>query len=167
MIMNIKRPSSAARGMSLIEVIVGAAIMASSLVAIIGLYGGLTSLSLRTTPRVQAAMLLEEGAEIVRLMRDSGWTSQIGTLTNGTPYRLIWSSNAWRATTTASAIDGLFDRTVTLAAVNRDATSYNIVSSGGALDTGTRRATITVSWPDGAATTSKSVQLYIHNSFNN
>jgi Tfp pilus assembly protein PilV len=153
-------------GMSLIEVIVGSAIIVSSMVSIIGVYGGLTNLSLRNMPKVQAAMLLEEGAEILRLMRDSGWSSKIGTLSNGTTYRFVWQNNAWTSTTSTQMIDNFFDRTFVLSTVNRDA-SHNIVTSGGTLDTGTKKATMYVSWRDGAATTTKSVELYIYNTFSN
>lgn len=152
--------------MSLIEVIVGTAIMVSSMVAIIGVYGGLTSLSLRNTPKVQAAMLLEEGSEILKIMRDTGWSSKIGSLTNGTTYRFVWQNSAWTSTTSVQMIDSTFDRTFVLSAVNRDA-SYNIVTSGGTLDTGTKKATISVSWRDGSATTTRSVELYIFNTFSN
>lgn len=161
-----KRQSKNRSGMSLIEVIVGSAIVVSALVAIMGTYGGLTGLSLRNTPKIQAAMLLEEGSEILRLMRDTGWSSKISSLSNGTTYRFIWQNNAWTSTTSVQMIDSFFDRTFVLSAVNRDA-SYNIVTSGGTLDTGTRKATITVSWRDGNATTSRSVELYIYNTFNN
>lgn len=153
--------------MSLVEVIVASAIIISSTVGILGIFGGLTSLSLENTPRVQAAMLLEEGAEALRLMRDAGWTSKIGTLANGTTYRFAWVNGEWRATTTPSMIDSTFDRTFTLQAVNRDTTTYNIVSSGGTLDSGTKKATVSVAWSYKGATTTRSIELYIYNTFNN
>lgn len=152
-------------GMSLIEVLVASAIIVSSVVSIMGAYGGLTSLSLKNTPKLQAAMLLGEGAEALRVIRDSGWTSNIATLSNGTTYRFTWDTaeGRWRATTSASMIDGMFDRTFTLSAVNRDSTSYDPVTTGGTLDTGTRKALIQVSWNDGTGTTTKSVETYIYN----
>lgn len=154
-------------GLSLVEVIVAAAIILTSVVALVGVFGGLTSLSLRNTPRVQAAMLLDEGAEALRLIRDIGYTANIASLSNGTTYHLVWQGGTWKATTTASMIDSYFDRTFTLAAVNRDSTTFNIVTSGGTLDTGTRKATISVAWNDGTGTTTKSVELYIYNTFSN
>lgn len=155
------------KGMSLVEIIIGSSIIMVSVVALLGVFGGLTSLSVKNTPRVQAAMLLDEGAEILKIFRDSGWTSNIASLTNGTTYRFLWQSNAWIATTSSNMIDGIFDRTFMLSAVNRDSTSYDIVTSGGTTDTGTRKATITVSWNDGSGTTSKSVEMYVYNTFSN
>lgn len=151
--------------MSLIEVLVAAAIIVSSVVSIMGAYGGLTSLSLKNTPKLQAAMLLGEGAEALRIIRDSGWTENIASLSNGTTYRFTWDTagGRWRATTSAFMIDGMFDRTFTLSAVSRDSTSYDPVTTGGTLDTGTRKASIQVSWNDGTGTTTKSVETYIYN----
>jgi prepilin-type N-terminal cleavage/methylation domain-containing protein len=157
------------KGMSLIEVLVASAIIATSVVSIIGAYGGLTSLSLKNTTKVQAAMLLQEGAEAVRIMRDSGWTNNIASLSNATTYRFWWdnSSGRWRSTTTISMIDSTFDRTFVLSAVSRDATSFNPVTSGGTVDTGTKKVTITVAWRDDSGTTSKSVDMYLHDTYGN
>lgn len=151
------------------EILVASAIMMTSVVAIIGVYSGLTSISVRNTAKVQAGMLLDEGAESLRFMRDVSWASNIAPLADGTTYRLYWDYSVqnygWRATTTQSLIDDQFDRTFVLSAVNRDS-SNNIVSSGGTLDTGTRKATITVSWFDKTATTSKAIVMYLFNTYN-
>jgi Tfp pilus assembly protein PilV len=156
------------KGISLVEVLVAAAIIATSVAGVIGVYGGLTSLSIKNTPRVQAAMLLEEGAEAVKMMRDSGWTRNIGSLSNNTAYGLVWnSSTGWGATTTVSLIDGFFYRTVTFSQVSRDTTSFDIVSSDGAVDAHTKKAIISVAWKDGTATTTKTVEMYVHNRFSN
>lgn len=156
-------------GLSLIEVIVGAAIIASSIVSVMGIYGGLSQLSYRNTARIQAALLLEEGTEALKVMRDSSWTNNIATLSTATTYRFEWSTSTatWLATTTGLAlIDGVFDRSFTVSNVNRDA-GFNIVSSGGTLDSGSKNVTVTVSWLDGNATTTRSLNTYIFNSFNN
>ncbi len=160
---------SNASGVSIVEVLVASAIIMSSVVAIMGVYSGLTSISVRNTAKVQAGMLLDEGAEALRFMRDVSWSTNINPLVNGTTYRLYWdysvSNYGWRATTTQALIDDEFDRTFVLSSVSRDA-SNNIVTSGGTTDTGTRKATITVSWFDKTATTSKSIQMYLYNTYN-
>lgn len=157
-------------GVSVVEVLIASAIIMTSVIAIMGVYGGLTSIAIRNTGKVQAGMLLDEGAEALRFMRDVSWTSNISPLVNGTTYTLYWdystSTYGWRATTTRDMIDDQFDRTFVLSAVNRDATTYNIVNSGGVLDTGTRKATISVSWYDGVATTTKSIMMYLYNTYN-
>lgn len=159
--------SSTKKGMSLMEVVIGSAIMLTSMVSIIGVYGSLTSMSLRTTSRVQAAMLAEETAEVLRFMRDTSWNQNISTLANSTAYHLVWVNGVWVATTTPVTISNQFIRTFTLSTVNRDSTSYDIVPSGGTLDTGTRKATIEVSWLDGVSTSTRTAEMYIHNIFSN
>ncbi len=157
-------------GVSIVEVLIASAIIMTSVVSIMGVYGGLTSIAIRNTSKVQAGMLLDEGAEALRFMRDVSWNTNIAPLINGTTYTLYWdysvSNYGWRATTTRDMIDDQFDRTFVLSSVNRDATSFDIVNSGGTLDSGTRKATITVSWYDGVATSSKSIIMYLFNTYN-
>jgi Tfp pilus assembly protein PilV len=165
-----KNFSDKKKGVSLVEVLVASAIIMTSVVAILGVYSGLTSISLRNTAKVQAGMLLDEGAESLRFMRDVSWNTNIAPLANGTTYWLYWdystSTYGWRATTTRTVIDDQFDRSFVVSAVNRDATTFNIVSSGGTLDTGTRKATITTSWFDKTSTSSKSIVMYLYNTYN-
>ncbi len=162
-----KKTKNTSSGLSLVEVIVGAAIIGTSVISIVGIYGGLTKLSYRNTPRVQAAMLAEEGTEALKTMRDSGWTSQIASLTVGSTYRLAWTGGSWKATTSSALIDNAFDRTFVLSDVNRDSVTFNVVTSGGVLDTSTKKATVTVAWRDDGATTTKSLETYLFNTFSN
>lgn len=154
------------RGLSLIEVVVGAGIIGTSLVTVIFIYGSLTRMSYDNTARIQAAMLAEEGIEAVKTMRDFGWNSKISPLTNGSTYRLAYTNGAWSATTSTALIDNKFERTFVLAAVSRDINS-NIVTSGGTNDTGTRKVTVSVAWSNGSATTTKTLESYIFNTFSN
>lgn len=57
------------RGVSIIEVLIASAIIMTSVVSIMGVYGGLTSIAIRNTAKVQAGMLLDEGAEALRYER--------------------------------------------------------------------------------------------------
>ena len=154
------------RGISLIEVIVGAAIIAASIVSIMGVYGGLSKLSYRNMPRLQATLLSEEGIEALMTMRDAGWTSKIASLTVGTTYHLYWTGNVWQATSSPATIDSTFDRTFVLSNIARDA-SFNIVSSGGTTDVNTRKVVVSVSWLDDTATSTKSMETYLSNTYNN
>jgi Tfp pilus assembly protein PilV len=159
-----------ARGVSIVEVLIASAIIMTSVVSIMGVYGGLTSIAIRNTAKVQAGMLLDEGAEALRFMRDVSWNANINPLVNGTTYTLYWdhtvANYGWRATTTRDMIDDQFDRTFILSSVYRDATSYDIVNTGGTLDAGTRKATISVFWFDGVATSTKSIIMYLYNTYN-
>lgn len=162
----MKPSQKKSRGVSLVEVVIGAGIMATLSVAIFSAYTFMSRYAMQNTPYVQASMLAEEGIEAVKVMRDFGWNDNIGNLTIDTDYRLVWSNSRFSATTTPSLIDNKFDRYFTLADVYRDG-SFNIVSSPGTLDTGSKKVTVTVAWRQGNATTTKTVESYIFNSFSN
>lgn len=159
------------KGMTLVEVVVGATIIGTSIIFIVGVYSGLSRLSYRNTARVQAAMLAEEAVEALRTMRDAGWTANVASLpytTFGTTttYRLIWDNTKWQATTSPVLIDGVFDRTFQIFPVNRDG-AFNVVSTGGTEDTNSRRVVITISWREDNGTSTKSAETYLFNSFAN
>lgn len=158
---------STTKGIALVEVIIGAAIIASSFVAIIGVYATLTRYSYQAVPRIQAAMLAEEGIEAVRSMRDTGYDANIGTLSAGTTYYLSWDSgaSAFITTTTPSLIDGIFTRTLTVDNAYRNG-SYNLATSG-TLDANTKLVTIAVSWQERNATTTHTLMTYVSNVFSN
>lgn len=155
-------------GFSLIEVIIATSIIGLVSVTVFASFSLVTSYAHKNTATLQAAFLLEEGAENIRILRDFGWTANIASLTPGISYRFVWDSAAstWKATTTVVLIDSKFDRTFVLSNINRDG-SHNIVTSGGTSDAGSRMATITVSWLDGGATTTRSLATYIFNTFIN
>jgi len=127
--------------------------------------------SLTNTQSIQTALLLEEGVEAVKQLRDASWTNNIAALTNDTPYYLAWdsASSTWQATTTPMLVDSYFARTFTLSSAYRDS-SENLTSSstsGATLDTGVRELAVTVSWSDRGATTTRSLYTYITNLFGN
>ncbi len=111
----------------------------------------------------QAGFLLEEGAEAVRIVRDNAWTNVSG-LTNGTNYYPTFSGGTWTLSTTSNTV-GIFTRRVIIGSVSRDNTTQDIVSSGGTNDPRTKLITVTVSWAEGATTTSKTLQFYITDIF--
>ncbi len=153
-------------GFALVELIVGSAIMVTSVIAILVAYSALAKISYRNTARVQATMLVGEGLEAVRTIRDRDWSTAIAPLSTGVAYRLYWTGTMWVATTSPAMIDNYFDRTFTLSSVSRDG-NFNIVSSGGSVDSGSRKVTVSVSWNDEGATTTKSTDLYLFNTYAN
>lgn len=154
-------------GLTVIEVVVASAVFAAAVVGIAGAYNYFSRVAYRNTASVQAAFLAEEGIEAVRILRDYSWTSNIANLSNGTTYRLTWNGTRWGTTTAVSLIDNQFDRTVVLSAVNRDG-SFDVVTSGGTLDTGTRKVTVNVAWSlPGVGTSTKTVEAYVSNIFSN
>jgi len=60
-----------------------------------------------------------------------------------------------------------YERSFTISSVNRDDTTKDIVSSGGALDSGTKKITMQVAWKNGNATTTKQTSFYLTDLFAN
>ncbi len=148
------------KGMSLLEVVIGSAVLLS-LVSLIAVYGVHLRIALSTTPKMEAVLLAEEGLEAVRFMRDSGWSTKIATLTSNTPYYLYLSGSGWVSTTTNTYIDSIFERKFILSDVYRNGTS-DIVSSG-TLDANTKKVSVSVSWSDHGATTTTALYTYLTN----
>lgn len=154
------------RGFSILEMVIAAAILSMSLLGISSFYQNALRVSRTTTAFVQTNYLLEESVEAVKLMRDKSWNSNIAKLTPGVPYHLVYSSGLWATTTTTTLIDGIFDRMFILENVNRDGND-DITISGGTLDVGTKKLTVSVAWGGSMGTTTKSLSTYIANIFSN
>jgi hypothetical protein len=153
-------------GFGLVEIIVGAAIFTTSIIGLT-LIARFTLESSRTyLHSVQAGLLLEEGIEAVKIIRDTGWSANIATQPLATDLYLILSGGTWDLTAAPQPqIDGIFDRTIQINEVRRDSGTDDIVSSGGTIDSDTLSVTIYVSWQDRTAH-SETVTAYITNLFN-
>jgi len=156
-----KKDTSRERGLSLVEIVVACAVISLTLVSLIAVTSQSIALSKRSVSTYQAGLLLEEGAEVVRIVRDNAW-SNISGLSAGTNYYPTLFGSVWSLSTTPTTIDG-FTRTVTVAAVTRDANDDIAVS--GTADAGTRLVTVTVSWQEGATPVSKTLQIYVSDIF--
>jgi Tfp pilus assembly protein PilV len=157
-----KKNKTSSSGFGLIEVVIGAAIISISLFGIVSLFGKSIQISREIGKKVQAGFLLEEGAEAVRIMRDSSW-SNISTLNNSTDYYLVFANGTWATSTVNTFIDGKFERKFTLSDVYRD--GNDDIAPSGTLDTGIKKVNISVSWFGKNATTTESVSLYLANIF--
>ena len=145
-----------------VEVLVAVSIITAAILATTAVAQKAVSLSGQAFHATQAGFLLEEGAEAVRIIRDNGWTN-ISALTPSTNYYLTFSGGTWNLSTTANMVD-TFTRTVTVSGVKRDNTTKDI-SATGTDDPGTKLITIVISWQEGGATISKTLQFYIMNIF--
>lgn len=154
------------RGFGILEMVIASAILSVSLLGISSFYQNSLRVSRATTSFVQAGYLLEEGVEAVKLLRDKSWSGNIANLTSGTSYHLVYSGGSWATTTTVTLVDGVFDRSFVLENVNRDGND-DIVSSGGTLDAGTKKLTVSVAWGSPTGTTTKTLSTYIANIFSN
>lgn len=146
----------------MVEVLVAVSIIAVSVLSAMAVSQKAVQVSRQAFHTAQASFLLEEGAEAVRILRDNGW-SNISALMAGTTYYPAFSGGTWTLSATANT-SGIFTRTITLSAVNRDGTTGDI-SASGAADAQARLVTVTVSWPEGGATVTKSLQFYIMDIF--
>ena len=166
--MGRQHSSQLKKGVSLIEVIVGSAIISGVLLSL----GLVAEYSIKVTAigteRLQAGDLVIENMEGLKSIRDMGWTANIAPLTSGMTYYLAYSTttNTYSATTTVPAlIDGKFTRTFVLYDVYRDANDR--IAPSGTLDPNTKKIFITVTWTSRNKARSETLQTYTSNIFNN
>lgn len=146
----------------MVEIIVVISIVTVSMIAALVVAQKSIYVSRQAVHATEAAFLLEEGAEVVRISRDNNWTN-ISSLMPGTDYYPTFSGGTWTLSSTANTV-GIFTRKVTIADVKRDDVTKDI-SSVGTNDLGTKLATVIVSWPDGGATVTKTLPFYTINIF--
>lgn len=154
-------------GFTVLEVLIACAIISITTFSLISASVKGIQLSDKALKQTQASILLEEGAEVVKIIRDNNWTT-IANLTLETNYYPSFDtgSNTWSlGVTPTSAIDSTFTRTVVISSVDRDG-SDDIVTSGGTIDSRTKKVTVTVSWLQSGNTASKTLVFYISDIFN-
>lgn len=162
-------------GFTLVEVLVACSIISISMFALMETAQKGLNLSHQSLRKSQASLLLEEGAEVVKSIRDNGWDTKIKDLSLETPYHLFFNTTTkvWVLDTStvnlagsipSYPIDGVFDRTVIVSAVKRDSND-DIVTSGGTLDLGTKKVIVTVIWVSKTGQNSKSLSFYMSNIF--
>lgn len=158
-------------GFTTIEVLFATAMLVIVVSSVATFYRKLVDASRATTQQIQSSMLLEEGLEAVKFIRDNGWTTEIASLTSGTTYYLYLNGGAWTTTTTPQEIDGTFARSFIVSDVYRNSTTDDISPSGGGtyLDPGTKKITLSVAWQRKQATGTTTVvaETYMSNILNN
>ncbi|MEK7194327.1 MAG: hypothetical protein AAB660_01385 [Patescibacteria group bacterium] len=154
------------KGMSLAEVVIAATVITVFLTALVGLYNLHLKVIFSSARQIKAGFLGEEGQEGIKFLRNISWSINIAPLTTGATYRLAWEGGKWVVISTGGYIDGLYDRTIVFDSVQRDAQS-NIVSSGGTVDPNIRKVTVTTSWLERTATSTRVLTTYLVNLFDN
>ncbi len=125
----------------MVEILVAAGIFVTAVSVFLVSFGFLDDLSRHAADRTQAALLLEEGAEAVLLLRDLGWEDNVAALAEATPYSLYWDGAEYRVAEGEVAI-GSYLRQITFFPAYRDGTdSY---SDSGTLDPDTKRVLIEI-----------------------
>lgn len=148
----------------IVEVLVAVSIITVSILAAMAVAQKSIYVSRQAVHATQAAFLLEEGAEAVRILRDNSW-SNISSLIPATSYYPFFSGGTWTLSPTANTV-GIFTRTVSVALVNRDNSTQDI-SALGTDDPGTKLVTVTVSWMEGGNVITKTLEFYIMDFFLN
>src|SRR3989338_300615 len=153
------------RGVGLIEAVAGVSIISIfifSLMLASQLSQKIVGESVRNT---QASFLLEEGVDAVKILRDTSWSSGIGSLAAGTNYYFSYNGTTWISASNNVYVDGIFERKFVLNNVYRNANDD--IAASGTLDGGTKKATVNVSWRGRAGTTTKSASFYLTDLFSN
>jgi len=159
-----KRTPHRSRGISVIEIAIGVSIAALAVAFTAHAIARFASSGRENLNRARAALLAEEGIEVMRYLRDSSWTS-LSSMTVGTPYFLNIATTTIATTTSSSLIDNTYRRTVTLYPAYRANSGEDLVASTSAvaktIDTDTKLVTVSVSW--GTPTSTVSLSTYLTN----
>ena len=148
-------------GFGMIEMIVGAAVLSTALLGISTFFQSTLSVSNTTKSAIQGDYLLEEGVEVIKLLRDTNYTNNLKTLATGVDHYYLWTGAVWATTTVNTFVDGQFERKFTIANVTRDSTDD--IAAAGTYDPDTKLITVSVAWGTKGSTTTRSIATYITN----
>jgi prepilin-type N-terminal cleavage/methylation domain-containing protein len=164
------------KGFSLIEVIVACSIISFVVFGFVSISTKSIQISNKSLKQTQAIILLEEGVEAVKSIRDDGW-SNISSLSDNINYFLFFNttSNKWELFTDSNSksgyipnypIDSIFSRTVVFSPIQRDSSTDDISNTGNMyFDENTKSVKISVSFNEQGDQIEKSLDLYISNIF--
>lgn len=143
--MIIKKSVKKNNGFGLIEIVVVTAVITVTLFSFLQTEIVAIKLLRAEKQNLEATMLAQESFEAVRSLRDESWTNNIATLTNGTHYYPVITSNKWTLTATdPGPINGKYTRYIIFDQVMRDA--QDKISVSGTVDAGTRKLTARTLW---------------------
>lgn len=148
------------RGFTIVEVIIASAIITVSMLSVMSAAAKGIEFSNLALKQTEADFLLEEGAEAVKVVRDTNW-SNISSLTTDTNYYLSYdnNSNIWSLGTTPNTVDSIFSRVIVFSNVYRD--GNDDIADSGTEDTGAKKVTISVSWASNGQSYSKDLSFYV------
>lgn len=146
-------------GQSLVEVLFALALF---FILVVGVF----ALSFRNFGAVTVANhqrdvenILQESFEAVQFLSYENWNTLPITVN---PAGLSFSGGTWQLAAQPDLVDGLYQRSVVVGSVQRNA-SCNIVETGGTADPDTKLVTISVAWTINEQTRSKEAQKYLTN----
>lgn len=151
-------------GITVVEVLISAAVLLIFIGAMSSVYTTFITVSSNGTENIKSYYLAEEGVEAIKTLRNESWSSGIETLSTTTTYYLSWSGSVWQATSVEQALDGFY-RTFSITDAFRD--GDDDLAQSGTFDPNTRKVQVDVAWWDGSATSTRSIETYITNIFDN
>ena len=159
------------RGFGLLEILIAATILSASLVTLSATSQITFRLMKVSVERTQAGFLAEEAIEVVRILRDSSWSSHVAPRVSGATHYLNFNTttNTWTTQTVATPlIYDIFTRTVVFQDVYRRNSDGEIVDQNSpdlkTLDPDTKKITARVLWGAGHNII---IETYITNIFQN
>lgn len=157
-------------GMGMVEIIVASSIISITLLVLVSVYSAVARYSVANVLTLKATQLSEEGVEVLKYLKDSGYTENLASLTLGDTYHLYWDVNvgggSWTATTSNILLEDKYEIDFVLYPVYRDS-NFDVVSSGGTVDPDSLRAVVNVIWHQYGSTNTKTKETYLFNIFDN
>jgi type II secretory pathway pseudopilin PulG len=153
------------KGVSILEVVIGASILLILTTAIGGAWASFIVLTRISTEKTQAALIIEETADGIRFLRDKGWTVNIAPITLDTPHYLKWQNGKYEISADSTPVQGNFTRTVTFKSVMRN--GQDDISSSGTIDTKTKKVIIGVHSNQTPQEVSVQSEMLIHDIYAN
>lgn len=143
--LRFRKKLNTSRGFGLVEILIAVSFVGLALAGLITLTNLTFKISQQAKNNLIAANLSAEALEAVRAIKEESW-STINNLTIGSPYHPQKSGSPlkWSLAAGNENLNG-FTRQVVVENVRRDS-QFNIVSSGGTLDSDTKKITASVSW---------------------
>ena len=146
-------------GFSLIEVVITSAIISGVLITIITSILTLNRHQDEIILKSKAGWLLMEGAEAMRLIRDSHWALPLGD-----NYGLTWQENNWALISEPEVVLDNFIRTIRIEEVYRDGSGT--IAPSGEIAENSRKITVSVTYPAGETESqSQEISFYLINLF--
>jgi type II secretory pathway pseudopilin PulG len=154
------------KGVGLVEVLVGSAILSIVLFAFTSSLSLYSRANADAMSRSQALYLAEEALEVVRGLRDASWTTHIAPVTVDTGRGLIFNevSSTWTIVSSPDTFEE-FTRTLTLRDVYRDSNDNIVSDTSEVFDPDSRMVEVEVSWAGVEETQSVRLESVITNVF--
>lgn len=154
-----------ALGISIVEIIIAAAIIGISVVGIVAAIQVYLKVVYQNTRETQAVLLLDETAEALQYMRDDSFTGNFGDIDFGDTYTVFWNGTGYDLMTSSIELPYQMTRTVVFSEISRN--SDDQIASSGTIDDRTIKATLNISWPYKEEQEMLTSEMLIHDLYEN